>query len=138
MKLLNCLRCGDIIALRGKVRTCECGASKGRYVDNINAEYEGPSRLIGINNHDLNAARGGLPGEGADEFRCWVISDHCKPVKKLDKFRSSPMEPRALLAGVATVVSNREWLDFHPRGEMAQLAFEESLDVFDAGEEWEP
>jgi len=104
MKLLHCLKCGDILGLLvGKVRTCECGASKGQYVDNVNAEYEGPSRLIGINNNDLAAARGGLPGQGAEEFRCWVISDHCRPVRKLDKFSNASRGSRSEIPDVVPV-----------------------------------
>lgn len=91
MKLLNCLRCGDILALRvRKPRTCDCGESSGQYIDKIKVEYEGPARVLGINNYDLAAARGGFPGERAPEFRCWVIADHCQPIHRLDRFKSKP------------------------------------------------
>jgi hypothetical protein len=152
VKLLHCLKCGDIVALRSKLRRCECGASKGKYVDERNAEYEGPARVLGIDNNDLAGSRGGLPGQLGEQYPWWVISDSCGPVRKLDKFASSPMKPTRrkmkqrehyhvscdprILAGLASVV------DHPPRGEMAQLRLEEemnewedALDRFEAGED---
>jgi hypothetical protein len=93
MKLLRCLLCGDIVALGiGKMRKCDCGASKGRYVDERYAEYEGPSQIIGMDSNDLRAARGGLPGGPAKQYPWWIISDSCSTVRKLDKFPSNPMK----------------------------------------------
>lgn len=54
MKLLLCLTCSDIRALRSKgVTTCECGKTKGRYVDSINAEWNGQGLILGFDNSSL-------------------------------------------------------------------------------------
>ena len=53
MKLLNCLKCHDIRALvENKFSVCNCGASSGRYINQFEAEYSGPSRILGISNYD--------------------------------------------------------------------------------------
>ncbi len=57
MKLLNCTRCNDIIAMTSStVRNCMCGMSKGRYLKNgltgiICGKY---ARLIGLLNQEYN------------------------------------------------------------------------------------
>lgn len=61
MKLLHCIKCEDTIALINEVRTCHCGKSKGRYLNNAeiakgftyNAFYSGPAALIGIANKEI-------------------------------------------------------------------------------------
>lgn len=51
MKLLLCLKCSDIFSLRTeKERTCLCGSTKGKYIDNLNAEISGPCMPIGFAN----------------------------------------------------------------------------------------
>jgi hypothetical protein len=51
MKLLNCLKCHDIIALKMSIRRCLCLKSAGYYQpDGIRAIISGPCRAIGINN----------------------------------------------------------------------------------------
>jgi len=53
MKLLFCVACGDVLALRGEERTCECGRSAGTYVDRLHAEISGPSLVLAFLNRDF-------------------------------------------------------------------------------------
>lgn len=50
MKLLMCLNCGDIFNLTSNVKSCRCGNSSGRYVDNLNVEIKGNCKAIGFAN----------------------------------------------------------------------------------------
>lgn len=56
MKLLLCTACGDVVQMRPEERTCACGASRGRYVDNETVEQTAGSISIALHNHDLHAA----------------------------------------------------------------------------------
>ena len=57
MKLLLCLKCNDIFSLDLKMKKCSCGKTKGQYIDNLNAIYEGDSAMpIGISNPSLKEA----------------------------------------------------------------------------------
>lgn len=55
MKLLLCRKCADIVAISmNETRNCKCGESCGKYIDEINAEYQGEHCVpIGINNNAL-------------------------------------------------------------------------------------
>ncbi len=59
MKLLFCTKCHDVFKLPMKeFKTCECGACKGRYTDNIKSEVSGPCLSLAIGNGSLvNAMR---------------------------------------------------------------------------------
>ena len=56
MKLLVCLSCSDVFALRYEERACFCGKSRGKYVDKKNAHIEGNSMPIGFDNRDFRSA----------------------------------------------------------------------------------
>ena len=56
MKLLYCLNCGDLFNLAMKEKSCGCGKTKGRYVDNLNAQYEGKTQPVGISNGSFRHA----------------------------------------------------------------------------------
>lgn len=56
MKLLMCLKCGDIFSLSRKEKTCGCGETKGLYVDELNAEISGECQPIGIANGSFSEA----------------------------------------------------------------------------------
>ena len=81
MKLLFCSRCGDVAKLAYEVRTCACGASRGRYIDSLNAEFEGDSAvLIGFANGSLAAAltahrRGDREDGFGHRFEAFVIPE---------------------------------------------------------------
>lgn len=48
IKLLNCLRCGDVVRLYRHTRYCKCKASEGKYVGQYSVEFSGPARILGI------------------------------------------------------------------------------------------
>ena len=50
MKLHMCLECMDVFSLSHKEKVCGCGNTKGRYIDNLNAEYSGNAQPIGFAN----------------------------------------------------------------------------------------
>lgn len=59
MKLLCCCACRDVVALRLEWRTCACGLTSGRYVDNLNAVIygeQGHFAALGIANNSLAGA----------------------------------------------------------------------------------
>lgn len=46
MKLLHCKHCKDIVRLVTSWRQCICGESQGRYVDGVNAVFNGKDAVI--------------------------------------------------------------------------------------------
>lgn len=59
MKLLNCQRCNDIIAIKRNLRMCECRACAAMYVEGgsqhtakqyVKIAFAGPVRILGISN----------------------------------------------------------------------------------------
>ncbi len=89
MKLLLCTACSDVIALRHHERYCECGKSKGRYTDELNAEYSGNALLLGFQNHSYIRAvvaqlkEGDHPDNHGREFTAFVIPSNAKTIKKV-------------------------------------------------------
>lgn len=56
MKLLFCPECTDIFSLSTKgEKRCSCGKTSGRYINNLDAVYEG-GLPIGISNPDFISA----------------------------------------------------------------------------------
>lgn len=54
MKLLYCKKCNSIFSLGHKLKECECGKTKGKYIDNLNALYAGRyAKPMGIDNRDV-------------------------------------------------------------------------------------
>ena len=56
MKLLICLDCMDIFNLKKHEKVCGCGKTKGKYIDDIKAEYSGNAMPIGFANSSFSAA----------------------------------------------------------------------------------
>ncbi len=57
MKLMCCLKCGDLVLMRPEPRSCACGAATGRYLeDRATVEQTHGSISIGLHNGDLKAA----------------------------------------------------------------------------------
>ena len=57
MKLFLCEKCADVVSLRvGFDRSCDCGQSGGRYVNNLDAEVWGPCMVLGFANSSLTKA----------------------------------------------------------------------------------
>lgn len=79
MKLLLCLECNDIFSLDLKMKKCSCGKTKGKYIDHLNAIYEGDGAIpIGISNASLREAILNQPDEGmGEEFTAFTIPKKC-------------------------------------------------------------
>ncbi|WP_096187064.1 hypothetical protein [Evansella halocellulosilytica] len=79
MKLLLCLECNDIFSLDLKMKKCSCAKTKGRYIDNLNAIYEGDSAMpIGFSNPSLKEAILNQPDKGmGKEFTAFTIPRNC-------------------------------------------------------------
>lgn len=61
MKLLYCPRCEDVFKLSlKKVRQCDCGMVKGRYINHLLAETNGKGIHIAIGNGSLINAIGDM------------------------------------------------------------------------------
>jgi len=56
MKLIFCPDCQDIRKIGHNNTYCACGASYGRYLDDINAEYGGLALPFGMSNPSLYRA----------------------------------------------------------------------------------
>ena len=57
MKLLFCPNCTDVFNLvLDKEKSCSCGQTKGKYIDKLNAVYEGSGIPIGFNNTQFTYA----------------------------------------------------------------------------------
>lgn len=56
MKLLLCPTCWDVVRVRPEPRSCHCGATSARYIDNENVEQTEGSISIALHNHDLKTA----------------------------------------------------------------------------------
>lgn len=75
MKLLNCTSCGDVVGLNCAARSCRCGKSWGRYTDNVQAEYGGPSRILGMLNEEYAVSLTVEPVPYGQNYRWFVIRD---------------------------------------------------------------
>ncbi|WP_270363304.1 hypothetical protein [Bacillus paranthracis] len=86
MKLLMCLECNDIFNLALSEKSCSCGRSKGKYVNQQLAEYTGEFALpIGFSNPSLIQAIKDQPNEGfGKEFTAFVIPKNCRTFLKSD------------------------------------------------------
>ena len=80
MKLLYCKKCHDIILLRkGVRRVCECRKTRGIYIDDLNAEYDGEHAVpLGFDNKSFLQAIKDQPSEGMGQrFEAFVIPKSC-------------------------------------------------------------
>lgn len=86
MKLLLCQQCSDIFNLRlGHEKSCRCGQTKGRYVDELNAVYLGEYAvpLFFVNRELVTALRLRPDGPGpGKEFTAGVVPYECPTFKK--------------------------------------------------------
>lgn len=73
MKLLLCLSCGDVVKMHPTPRSCACGASSGRYLDDLSTvEQTEGSVSIALHNHDLRAALDAY-GESPDAWHPLMV-----------------------------------------------------------------
>lgn len=79
MKLLMCLHCHDIFNLNLDEKTCRCGKTKGKYIDELHAEYSGEHAIpLGFTNTSLIKAIQNQPEDGLGEtFTAFVIPKKC-------------------------------------------------------------
>lgn len=95
MKLFFCPSCSDVQKLLvGTIRTCSCGKSSGKYIDQINSEYYGDAVPLGFSNSSLIAAleereRAILDGKEAKmplgiEFTAFTMPSGAPSVKMKD------------------------------------------------------
>lgn len=87
MKLLFCQACRDVVQLHSEDRSCICGGSHGRYVDEINVEYSGPCVVLGILNRSLidavaKSRQDPDPYTGKG-FTAFVIAENCERLKRV-------------------------------------------------------
>ncbi len=79
MKLLLCLKCNDIFSLDFFEKSCSCGSTKGKYLDQKFAEYCGEFAVpLGISNPSLINAIKNQPHEGMGELiNAFIIPKNC-------------------------------------------------------------
>ena len=79
MKLLMCKNCGDIFNLDYQEKYCKCKGVKGKYLDNLNAEYPGSDAVpLGFANNSISVAINNQPLNGMGyNFNAFVIPKKC-------------------------------------------------------------
>lgn len=83
MKLLYCLACSQVFSLTQDERSCDCGDTRGAYLDHLNAWYAGENAIpLGFANGSFVAAMraqsDGLdPEEFGTRFTAFVIPKKC-------------------------------------------------------------
>ena len=79
MKLLLCTKCSDVFSLRHEQKTCSCGKTKGRYIDDTNAVYSGEYAVgLGFKNDSFVYAIFNRPIKGLGKtFESWVMPLDC-------------------------------------------------------------
>ena len=86
MKLLMCLECNDIFNLDLSEKSCSCGRSKGKYINQQLAKYTGKSAVpLGFSNSSFIQAIKDQPKEGmGKEFTAFVIPKNCETFLESD------------------------------------------------------
>jgi len=78
MKLILCRRCHDVVKALPEWRSCSCGKSKARYIDDLHAEYMGPCIPLGLDNKSMLLAIRVRPANGLGSgFKAFVIPENC-------------------------------------------------------------
>lgn len=84
MKLLFCPVCQDVFKLTKKVKSCECGRCRGKYINNIDAIYN-EGIPLGFNNTTLGMAVAAQPIAGMGrKFEAFVIPKNAPTLTKTD------------------------------------------------------
>jgi hypothetical protein len=84
MKLIFCPVCEDIVKCQKSGRTCLCGASGGRYINDLDAIYWGKAVPLGLANNSFLQALKSQPTEGMGQrFEAFVIPKSCSTFKKV-------------------------------------------------------
>lgn len=86
MKLLFCTECYDVFNLvLDKEKSCSCGKTRGKYIDNLNAVYYGCGVPMGFNNSEFikSMVKQKRYGSGED-FKAFAISNDSPTFIKKD------------------------------------------------------
>lgn len=86
MKFVLCRKCQDVFKLHYEARTCQCGHSKGVYLDDLYAEYSGDHAVpIGFDNHSLIRTLQEHPfnGERGKVFDAFIIPSNAETMVKV-------------------------------------------------------
>lgn len=84
MRLLFCRSCQDLFRLVSAERACQCGETRGRYVNDLDAIYSGGAAVpIGFNNSSFaKAIAEQRPRGNSEPFSAFVIPVVCTTFKK--------------------------------------------------------
>jgi hypothetical protein len=96
MKLIFCPRCQDVRKLSYDLRTCECGASWGKYYeDGLSAMIGGEAIAVGFNNSNFLDALQKQPKAGTKgkKFEAFVIPRYCDTIDRDCPKMEKPAEP---------------------------------------------
>ena len=82
MKLLFCKNCNSVFSLSLNFeKSCDCGQTKGKYIDQLNAEFSGENGvMLGFNNNHFRFALTGLSTN--KNFTAFVIKEPCLTFKR--------------------------------------------------------
>ncbi|MFK4706124.1 hypothetical protein ABIC83_002963 [Roseateles asaccharophilus] len=112
MKLLLCPSCKDVRKLLFERTVCQCGASWGQYIDNLNASIGGRAIPLGFANSTLLEALRTRPDTGSgSQFTAFVIPRVAPKVRIDGPSRQFTEDLLAALAtaGIGvTVISRRD------------------------------
>ena len=85
MKLLYCRTCGDVVLMRREHRTCICGKSGGKYLeDGSTVEQTAGSLSFALHNHDLHAAFEAFEGAPDQWHPMFVFRAYLNPLCETD------------------------------------------------------
>lgn len=90
MKLVYCMKCGDVFNLTYKYKECDCKDSGGFYSDRENAIYSGKYAVcLGLDNYSLAEGIENVPldGKGVDLYS-YVIPYFCDSTIKVDNSKA--------------------------------------------------
>lgn len=109
MKLLFCRECRDVINLLSEVKSCSCGKTSGKYLeDNEHAEYSGefavPFAIDNFSffarmNKEADSVENKLYDDwhGKQKIQCWILkgeNPNAETIKKVEK--QEVIEPRKI------------------------------------------
>ena len=89
MKFVLCSKCSDVFKLSSEVRSCRCGLSQGRYLeDNLHAEINMAAIPIGLSNRSLlEAMRGYATNKSMDrKVDAWVFRVDEPHIERVEGF----------------------------------------------------
>jgi hypothetical protein len=121
MKLLVCRSCGDIVRVRREARTCVCGRSSGRYLeDNATVEQTEGTLSIALHNHDLTSAVEAFDEAPQGWHPLMVFRAYLNPLCETDvRYTPAPDEPRRPIVVYVGIEPDRLPDSFTPERRLA-------------------